>query len=102
MACKYKYYTSQVRFTCKFNGNKLLTNTINIEIYDESHNLISEQTTNYDGEASAIIPTEITYYVEANGMDNQRNKIEGSQSFYLDSDNEYENIEISMKYVSLH
>jgi len=102
LACNYKYFTSKATFTCKLNGNKLLTNTINIEIYDESHNLVSKQTTNYDGEANAVIPTEVTYYIEAHGMDNQRNKIEGSLSFYLDSDNEYEFIEIPMKYVSSH
>lgn len=102
LACKYKYFTSNTTFTCKLNGNKLLTNTINIEVYDESHNLVSKQTTNYDGEAMVVIPTEMNYYVEAYGMDNQRNKIKGDASFYLDSDNEYEFIEIPMKYVSSH
>ncbi len=100
LACNYKYFTSNATFTCKLNGNKLLTNTINIEVYDENHSLISKQTTNYDGEVMVVIPTEMTYNVEAYGMDKQRNKIEGNVSFYLDSDNEYEFIEIPMKYIS--
>ena len=83
LACKYKYFTSNTTFTCKLNGNKLLTNTINIGVYDESHNLVSKQTTNYDGQAMVVIPTEMNYYVEAYGwIIKEINKRDAS--FYLD------------------
>lgn len=95
-----RYLNSKVTFICKMNGQKMLANTISIDVYDETQKLVCQIKTDYDGEATEYMTTEKQYRIEAYGTDNQQHEIKGAINFYLDSDNEYEFIEIPMKYVS--
>ena len=97
-SCEEHYSRSDVTITCVYYGADIQSNNFYIDIFDENDIFVCGTKTDYNGQAFVSLPTGKSYNIETYGLDDRRNYMEGYLSFYLDTENPFEWIDVNMNY----
>lgn len=76
----------------------IFSESIHLCIYDKKDSLIYEKKINEEGKATVSLKTNETYFIDAYGLDENGEYIDGFTQFYLNSHKTYDYIGIKMEY----